>query len=117
MNIADVDAADGPLSYPVVSSTVSGMFCDSYSVLPGCTHVKPLGPIIYPTGEVIGTFGQRIPADSVSGRLYGPNGEIVQFAGRLVGDSIVGRLYWAQSIGRWPPAHIGSFVARRGRGV
>jgi hypothetical protein len=113
MNIADVDAADGPISYPVISSTVTGMFCDSYSLAPGCTHAKAVGPLVYPTGDVIGPFGQRVPADSVSGRLHGPADEIIHFEGRVAGDSIVGRLYWAQHVTRWPPAHLGNFVARR----
>jgi hypothetical protein len=113
MNIADVDAADGPISYPVISSTVTGMFCDSYSLVPGCTHVNPVGPVVYPTGDVIGPFGRQVAADSVSGRLHGPVDEIIHFEGRVAGDSIVGRLYWAERAARWPPAHFGNFVARR----
>jgi hypothetical protein len=102
--------------YNEVSSVVWGSFCDSLPNLGTCAHARPIGPVVYPIGQVTGPRSVIAAGDRVQGELWGPTvgqREIVSLSGRFDGDSIIGTVYWAMYVSRSPPSHRGTFVARR----
>jgi hypothetical protein len=106
--------AEAATIYPVAFGTVTGRFC---KVTPeqGCTSTTEVGPTPYPSGGAVGPLTLTDPSNSVKIvlRLGGADRPLVILRGRLAGDSITGNVWWAAGVTRSPPAHWGTFVARR----
>ena len=94
-----------------VSGNFSGLFCSSWTTTDGCTAVKPMAPMnyLYYSGDRAITPGSGPYTIWLAQGTLAPN---VYLSAMGSGDSLFGRVAWASSIGRSPPGHTGTFVAR-----
>lgn len=89
-----------------LSARLGGLFCSQWA-LTGCITVKAI-----PTADYLGYSNGDVGGGFYIQLRVGAEGELVTLRGKASADSLFGTVQWSQSIGRSPPTHQGTFVAR-----
>jgi hypothetical protein len=115
ISVSDQSGVVFNLSGLTTDGRVSGEFCTAFDLAAGCTAVGPKTEYTFPTGVFYIDRESAFAPDSVFISLAGPGGSPAHLylRGVFVDGDIVGRIYWSLTTNRSPPAHLGSFVARR----